>query len=116
MSASKAPLLRLRHIRDELDWILPTFHDVSFESFAADIVQIRAAERGLLIISEAAKALPIDMLESYPQIEWHAVRSIGNLLRHEYERVEPRTLWRTVTVSLPRLSVVIDKMLADQAG
>ncbi len=84
---------------------------LSFEAFSASVVNIRAAERGLLIISEAAKSLPDDMLAPYPQIEWHAVRSIGNVLRHEYDQISPHRLWVTVTTYLPDLRKVVDDML-----
>jgi uncharacterized protein with HEPN domain len=113
MAASKTPRVRLAHIRDELDWLLPRFAGISFETFAADIVMVRATERALLIISEAAKALPEELTTRYPEIEWHAIRGIGNILRHEYERVEPRILWNTLTLSLPRLSPVIDRMMKE---
>jgi uncharacterized protein with HEPN domain len=39
------------------------------------------------------------------------VRGIGNLLRHEYEVVDHRAIWQTLTVSLPRLSPVITALL-----
>ena len=41
----------------------------------------------------------------------HAVRGIGNILRHEYERVEAAVRWRVVTESLPRLATVIDRTI-----
>ena len=111
MAASKNPAVRLAHIRDELAWVLPRFGDITYEQFVADIVHVRAIERSLSIISEAVKALPDDMLAPYPHIPWHAVRGIGNLLRHEYEVVDHRAIWQTLTVSLPRLSPVITALL-----
>jgi uncharacterized protein with HEPN domain len=115
MSASKNPAVRLAHIRDELSWVLPRFGDLSYEQFVADIVQVRAMERSLSIISEAVKALPDEMLAPYPQIPWHAVRGIGNLLRHEYEVVDHRAIWQTLTFSLPLLPV-ISELLAKHAS
>jgi uncharacterized protein with HEPN domain len=41
----------------------------------------------------------------------HAVRGIGNILRHEYERVEAAVRWRVVTESLPKLATVIDRTI-----
>jgi uncharacterized protein with HEPN domain len=111
MAASKTPHVRLLHIKGELDWMLRRFSRLSFEAFAADIVQLRAAERGLLIISEATKSLPEEMLASYPQIEWHAVRAIGNVLRHNYEQINPHRLWVILTVQLPALAPVIAELL-----
>jgi uncharacterized protein with HEPN domain len=111
MAASKTPYARLLHIKGELDWMFAEFSGQSFEAFAARAIQVRAAERGLLIISEAAKSLPDEMLAPYPQIEWHAVRAIGNVLRHSYDQVDPHRLWVTITAQLPDLAVVIAELL-----
>jgi uncharacterized protein with HEPN domain len=111
MAPSKTPHIRLKHIKDELDWMIERLSALSFEAFAADVVNLRAAERGLLIISEAAKALPDEMLAPYPQIEWRAVRAIGNVLRHEYEHIDPHRLWVIVTRQLPELNEVVAELL-----
>lgn len=113
MAATKSPLVRLMHIRDELDWVIPRVAAAEFETFVSDIANVRAVERAILIISEAAKSLPGELTDRYPEIEWHAVRGIGNLLRHEYELVDPKVLWRTVTVSMPTLAGAIDRMIAE---
>ena len=52
----------------------------------------------------------------YPEIEWHAIRGIGNILRHEYERVETEVLWQVVTRSLPQLAPVIERMIGELKG
>jgi uncharacterized protein with HEPN domain len=35
------------------------------------------------------------------------------VLRHEYERVDPQTMWEIATVKLPELEKVIGAMLAE---
>jgi len=35
------------------------------------------------------------------------------VLRHEYERVDPQTMWEIATVKLPGLEKVIVRMLAE---
>ena len=41
------------------------------------------------------------------------IAAIGNVLRHEYERVDPQTMWEIATVKLPQLEKVIERMLAE---
>jgi uncharacterized protein with HEPN domain len=53
----------------------------------------RAVERGLEIISEASRSLPDDLKQRAPMIPWPAIAAIGNILRHEYQRVEARLVW-----------------------
>lgn len=115
-AATRNPLLRLKHIRDELNWVIPAYSDWDFERFDRDIAAQRAVAHALLIISEAAKSLPEDLRQRYPEIEWRAVMTIGNFLRHDYDEVVPRTLWRTVTKSLHELAPMIDRMIEDQDG
>jgi uncharacterized protein with HEPN domain len=38
---------------------------------------------------------------------------MGNIIRHEYQRVETEVLWRVITHSLPQLAPVIDRMIRD---
>jgi len=111
MAASKNPAVRLKHIHDEVIWALTRLQGVSYEQFMGDKLYIRAVEHSLLIISEAVKALPDEMLTPYPQIPWHAIRSMGNFLRHEYDVVDHRAIWSTLTVSLPQLAPVIAELL-----
>jgi uncharacterized protein with HEPN domain len=113
MAATKSPLMRLGHIRDEIASLLPLFAGVDCAAFAASYALVRTTERAILIIAEAVKALPTELTENYPEIEWHAIRGIGNILRHEYDRVETAVLWRVVTENLPELAPVIDRMIRD---
>ena len=65
------------------------------------------------IVSEAAKSLPTEMLARHSEAPWNAIIGIGNILRHEYQRVDDRRLWEIVTVHLPQLRPVIVAMLAE---
>jgi uncharacterized protein with HEPN domain len=86
--------MRLDHIRDEIANLLPLFAGIDYSAFASSYALVRTTERAILIIAEAAKALPPELTANYPEVEWHAVRGIGKILRHEYERVETAVLWR----------------------
>jgi uncharacterized protein with HEPN domain len=70
----------------------------------------RAAERAVQIVSEAAKSLPPEMLARHSE-PWNAIIGIGNILRHEYQRIDDRRLWEIVTVHLPELRPVIMAMI-----
>jgi uncharacterized protein with HEPN domain len=113
MAATKSPQMRLSHIRDEITNLLGVLKGVDYASFAGSYWMVRTTERAILIIAEAAKALPAELTDRYPEVEWHAIRAMANILRHEYERVETEVLWRVVTDSLHKLAPVIDRMLAE---
>jgi uncharacterized protein with HEPN domain len=113
MAATKNPLARLNHIRDEIEGITNSLRGVERDTFVESYLLRRAAERALLIISEAAKTLPKDLTDRYPAIDWRGVRGLGDVLRHDYERVDPETLWEILNEKLPELAPVIERMIDD---
>jgi uncharacterized protein with HEPN domain len=113
MGASKNPLARLLHIRDEIDAILSAFKGADVNRYRDDYLLQRGAERALLIISEAAKAVPVDVLRRYPEVDWRGVVQLGNVLRHEYPTVDSTVVWEIVSRKLPELRPVIDRMIRD---
>ncbi len=111
MAPSKSPNIRLLHIKDEIDALLPYLSNLEQQSFLTNDLLIRATERAVLIISEAVRALPDELIGLQPDIDWSAIRAIGNIIRHEYDRVEPMILWNIVHFELPQLSVAVDFLL-----
>jgi uncharacterized protein with HEPN domain len=87
--------------------------DLSFEQYQRSYMHRRAVERAVQIVSEAAKALPSDYLARYPDAPWTSIVGIGNILRHEYQRLDDKQLWEIATVHLPRLQPVVTQMLTE---
>ena len=73
----------------------------------------RTVERAAQIISEAVRTLPSEITARYPEVEWTKIEGIGNILRHEYERVDPAIMWDIATIELPKLETIVRRMLAD---
>jgi uncharacterized protein with HEPN domain len=113
MAASRNPRVRLLHIRDEIDAIAGVIQDVTYEQYQSSYMLRRTVERAVQIISEAAKALPQDIYSRYPEAPWSAIVAVGNILRHEYQRIDDRRLWDIATSHLPQLLPVIKRMLDD---
>lgn len=113
MVASKNPLLRLRHVQEEIAAITAASAGCDRDRYRGDYVLRRATERALLIVSEAVKALPRDLLARYPEVAWQDVANLGNVLRHEYHMIDDETVWEILSRDLPALSLVIDQMIAD---
>ena len=113
MAASKSPRLRLLHIRDEIEGVTQALQGVSFDAYRESYMLRRATERAAQIISEAARVLPPDLLERYPEAPWRAIIGIGNVLRHEYQHLDEKRLWEIATVHIPALRPVIAQMIAE---
>jgi uncharacterized protein with HEPN domain len=111
--ASKSPRARLFHIRDEIEGVGRTIRGLSFAQYQNSYMHRRAVERTAQIVSEAARALPPDMRARYADVPWPSIIGIGNILRHEYQRLDDKQLWEIATVHMPKLEPVVARMLAE---
>ncbi|MET4391689.1 uncharacterized protein with HEPN domain [Bradyrhizobium sp. F1.4.3] len=116
MAASRSPRARLLHIRDEIDGVAAAVKGLTFEQYRTSYLHRRTVERAAQIISEAVKALPRDLLARYGDVPWASIIGIGNLLRHEYQRLDDFQLWEIATVHLPELEPVIKRMIEELDG
>ena len=82
------------------------------ESLFADEVAFAAAERFIERVSEASRRLEPAVKLQEPTIPWGDIAGIGNILRHNYDRVDPVVLWAVLTVDLPELGDAVQRLLA----
>ena len=113
MAATANPSARLQHILFHIRGVADTIGGVEFDTYVSVYHMERTVERAIQIISEAVRALPPELIVRYPDVEWNKIAAIGNILRHEYERIDPETMWEIATVKLPELKAIIEKMLSD---
>ncbi len=86
------------------DRIATYLEGYTVERFSDDRLVQDAVERCLLNISEAAVRLGEARFAAVaPDLPLHRLRGFGNLLRHEYRRVNASIVWDTATVDLPEL-------------
>lgn len=80
---------------------------MSFQEYQADPKTRLAVERCVEIISEAARRLPDAIQESQADIPWEDIKSIGNILRHGYDRIDDRIIWSVVQRHLTPLEAAL---------
>jgi uncharacterized protein with HEPN domain len=92
---SEKPLLRLYDILENIDRIRHYTEHHAFEHFSEDPKCQDAVERCLMRISEAARKLEgiVDLIA--PDQPWSDIRSVGNVLRHEYDIVDSAVIGRS---------------------
>ncbi len=71
------------------------------EAFLADTRTQDAVLRNLQILAESAKRISIGCKEKHPEIDWHGVISIRNVLVHDYLGLDPGRIWEIVDKKLP---------------
>lgn len=80
-------------------------------AFEENYTAYDAVERCLERISEAARKLGPVAETFCPEFPWPKVRGLGNVLRHEYDRVESIRLWYVVQDDLPPLKAAVQAAL-----
>lgn len=103
--------VRLEDIAEAIAGIRAALAGVVFDDFAQSWPLQRAVERGLEIISEASRGLAEANKAAHPSVPWNDIAGIGNILRHEYHRVEPLIIWNITVEHLPVLAVAVEKLL-----
>src|SRR5467141_508072 len=70
-----------------------------------------AVLHALLIISEAARRLGNEAETLAPDQPWQSIRSLGNVLRHAYDGVDPSIIWKIVQDDLAGLRRAVEGVL-----
>ena len=107
----QGPLWRLGHILREIDIVLGHVGPMTNDEMGAQPATMRAVERCIEIISEATRHVPQEMRDSEPEIAWRKIINIGNLLRHEYYRINGDDMIRIVRDHLPQLRPAIVRLI-----
>ena len=89
---------------------------VTQEAFLSDTLLKAAVERWMEIISEASRHIPAERKAKFPDLNWRDIAGFGNVLRHDYEAVQPDILWDSARDDLPKLRDVIETMIAAEGG
>ena len=103
----------LADIREEIAGIRGLTKDATAQSFGNSWAMKRAVQHALLIIAEAAKHIPSELKAAHPGVPWRKIHGLGNLLRHEYRRIDPNILWSVVTEQLDALDKAMASMLRE---
>ena len=107
----RSPAAAARDILGRIDRIEGYLDGVSREEFLADWMRRDAVERNIEVISEASRDLPADLRLREGEPPWRAIADVGNVYRHEYDNIDPDTLWNTATMHVPALRAPVERIL-----
>lgn len=105
-------LVRLHDMLDNIDAVGEMIGRMDFAAFRSDLRTSRAVERCIEIISEASRRVSDEAKALHAEIPWPEIAAIGNLMRHEYQRVDPYLIWKIATRSLPELRAAVTDLIA----
>jgi uncharacterized protein with HEPN domain len=92
---------------EAIDAIRSYIDGMMASDFDSDRKTASAVERELLLVAEVLARMP-EFEEVYS--DTHKVRGLGNRLRHDYERIDPRIIWDAI--SGPPLKELRDALAA----
>jgi uncharacterized protein with HEPN domain len=113
MSNKKNWYARVDDILESILVIEESIDGLSFEDFKSNRVLFYAVSRAIEIIGEAAKNIPDDVLEKYPEGMWRGVKGMRDIIAHEYARLDKELMWNVAVQRIPDLKRTILKMIKD---
>ncbi|MDQ3099480.1 MAG: DUF86 domain-containing protein [bacterium] len=106
-------VLYLEDILVQIDTILEFIQNTSKEIFLTDKKENYAVVRAIEIIGEAASRASTELEDKYPELPWHRMKGMRNIIVHEYFDVDLGIIWEVATKELlplkTQISAVIDE-------
>jgi len=91
-----------------IDRIFEYTQGYDFITFKRDYKTVDAVIRNFEIIGEAAKNIPAEIKEQYPNIPWNEMYSLRNRISHAYFGIDYVIIWDIITNYLPQNKSEID--------
>ncbi len=104
--------LYLQDILDAIAKVERYSAGLDLEQFKLDELHIDGINMNLIVIGEAANAVPDDIQQKYPQIDWRNVIGLRNAIAHEYFRLNLDRIWDIVEVEIPELKRLIQDIMS----
>lgn len=101
----------VNHINDECEFILKHTSNLTFDSFYENKLLLKAIERCLSIIGEAANKVELEFASKYPEIEWRKIAATRHIIIHNYTGVDYEVMWEIITEDIPELEFQIKKII-----
>ncbi|MCX7000339.1 MAG: DUF86 domain-containing protein [Candidatus Sumerlaeota bacterium] len=94
---------RIEDIIDSIFRIERYTKDITFQEFSSNEMILDAVIRNFIIIGEAARNIPQEITQSYPDIPWRLMGDLRNFVAHTYWGINLQTIWDTIQNDLPPL-------------
>lgn len=82
-------------------------------AFEPDLKTQSAVLHQLMVMGEAVKRLSCELRERYPEIPWTLIAGMRDRLIHGYDVVDRDEVWKTATVDVPDLLLLVEPLVVD---
>ncbi|KJC47445.1 hypothetical protein UP09_09745 [Bradyrhizobium sp. LTSP885] len=104
---ARTPLLRIHDMLEAIRGIDKALVGKTIRDYERSWLLRSAVERGIEIILEASRHLSGDLKAQHKDVRWMDIAGIGNILRHDYQRVDATIIWKAVKDDLPPLKAAL---------
>ena len=112
----------VRDVRDRLTDILEAatdlrdfVDDMETQAFHAlphaDRMGYRAVKSALIELGEAAKAIPDDIRQRYPELDWKGFAGLRDMIAHRYFGIDTSRLLPIIKIEVPGLLAAVEREL-----
>ena len=105
------PAERLRDMQEAIAAI-ERHSDCEQKAFERDELLQAWFVRNLQIIGEAARAVPEEIRALAPEIPWHQIAGMRNVLVHGYFEIDTDLVWDAARRDVPALKPALEQLLA----
>lgn len=102
----------LKHIRDEMEFLINDSKNYTYDSFINDKKTILSYTRSFEIIGEACKNIPVEFRNNSPHIDWKGYAGLRDIIIHQYFGIDYTIIWYTIINEVPETNIAILQLLA----
>jgi uncharacterized protein with HEPN domain len=102
---------RLLHIYDAIESIINFTKEITYEEYYEDYKLRLALIKLLEIIGEASTGISSQIQEQFSEIDWSILKSVRNVLVHEYFGIDYEVIWNTIKIDIPELKTQVEQIL-----
>ncbi len=102
-SGSRDLRLFVEDMLDSASTIIEWTSPLSADQFFTDRKTYDAVLRNLTVMGEAAKQVPGEVRDAFPEVPWRAIAGFRDLAMHSYFGLSQHIVWSIVSETLPGL-------------